>query len=92
MYFYFLLKKKINSVNFNPLRSFKRQQLIKNIPLFLKKKQHVSFVALYDGIIRMSQRVITCVQFLNIDTNYTNEFIDAVRKKWLWLQTEMTLF
>lgn len=70
MYFYFLLKKKINSVNFNPLRSFKRQQLIKNIPLFLKKKQHVSFVALYDGIIRMSQRVITCVQFLNIDTNY----------------------
>lgn len=38
MYFYFLLKKKINSVNFNPLRSFKRQQLIKNIPLFLKKK------------------------------------------------------
>lgn len=35
---YFLLKKKINSVNFNPRRSFKRQQLIKNIPL-LKKKQ-----------------------------------------------------
>lgn len=70
MYFYFLLKKKINSVNFNPLRSFKRQQLIKNIPLFFKKKKHVSFVALYDGNIRMSQRVITCVQFLNIDTNY----------------------
>lgn len=39
MYFYFLLKKKINSVNFNPLRSFKRQQLIKNIPLFKKKKK-----------------------------------------------------
>lgn len=70
MYFYFLLKKKINSVNFNPLRSFKRQQLIKNIPLFKKKKKHVSFVALYDGNIRMSQRVITRVQFLNIDTNY----------------------
>lgn len=69
MYFYFLLKKKINSVNFNPRRSFKRQQLIKNIPLFFLKK-HVSFVALYDGNIRMSQRVITCVQFLNIDTNY----------------------
>lgn len=66
---YFLLKKKINSVNFNPRRSFKRQQLIKSIPLF-KKKKHVSFVALYDGNIRMSQRVITCVQFLNIDTNY----------------------
>lgn len=66
---YFLLKKKINSVNFNPRRSFKRQQLIKNIPLFFFKK-HVSFVALYDGNIRMSQRVITCVQFLNIDTNY----------------------
>lgn len=46
---YFLLKKKINSVNFNPLRSFKRQQLIKNIPLFKKKKKHVSFVVLYDG-------------------------------------------
>lgn len=67
---YFLLKKKINSVNFNPRRSFKRQQLIKNIPLFKKKTKHVSFVALYDGNIRMSQRVITCVQFLNIDTNY----------------------
>lgn len=38
---YFLLKKKINSVNFNPLRSFKRQQLIKNIPLFKKKKQNM---------------------------------------------------
>lgn len=37
MYFYFLLKKKINSVNFNPRRSFKRQQLIKNIPFFKKK-------------------------------------------------------
>lgn len=71
MYFYFLLKKKINSVNFNPLRSFKRQQLInKKYSPFLKKKKHVSFVALYDGNIRMSQRVITCVQFLNIDTNY----------------------
>lgn len=38
---YFLLKKKINSVNFNPLRSFKRQQLIKNIPLFFLKKKNM---------------------------------------------------
>lgn len=67
---YFLLKKKINSVNFNPRRSFKRQQLIKNIPLFFLKKRTCFLCCPLRWQYKNVTKSHTCVQFLNIDTNY----------------------